>query len=187
MATATETKLMTVEEFARRTDPGYPEELIRGRVEAITLPKPYHGYMCQQLSRLLGNLAEAGDLGYVLTNDSGVITQRGPDTVRGADVCYYSYAKVPKGSLPRDRYLDVPSDLVAEVLSPDDRWAKVLEKVAEYLNAGVGVVLVVDPEQRAVQAYEAERAVRIVGAGETLALPGVFGEAFAMEVGRLFE
>ena len=31
------------------------------------------------------------DLGHVLSNDSGVITERDPDTVRGADISFYSY------------------------------------------------------------------------------------------------
>jgi hypothetical protein len=47
-----------------------------------------------------------GRLGHVLSNDSGVVTERDPDTVRDADVCYYPYTKVPPGPLGND-YLDV--------------------------------------------------------------------------------
>ena len=50
--------------------------------------------------RILGNHVYDNDLGRVLSNDSGVITERGPDTVRGADVCFYSFVRVPKGPLP---------------------------------------------------------------------------------------
>ena len=153
----------------------------------MTPPRPYHGYVCSVLSRLLGNHAEAQNLGYVLSNDSGVITQRGPDTVRGADVAFYSFAKVPKGTLPRDRYLDVPPDLVAEVLSPEDRWPQVLTKVAEYLSAGVGVVLVLDPARKTVHVYEGNEPVRILSEGDDLALAGLFGEGFRVPVGRLYE
>ena len=97
--------------------------------------------------RILGEYAKDRDLGRVLSNDTGVITERGPDTVRGADISFYSFARVPKGPLP-DRYLDTPPDLVVEVLSPSDRWPKVLAKVAEYLDAGTTVVLVLDDERR---------------------------------------
>jgi hypothetical protein len=45
----------------------------------------------------------------VLSNDTGVVTERGPDTVRGADISFYSYARVPKGPLP-DRYLGLADD-----------------------------------------------------------------------------
>ena len=47
-----------------------------------------------------------------------------------------------------DRYLDTPPDLVVEVFSPSDRWPKVLAKVAEYLDAGTTIVLVLDDPRR---------------------------------------
>src|SRR4051812_1645700 len=118
MSTASVTKsdLLTAEEFAERPDPGYPEELVRGRIVPMTVPKPRHGEICVEACFILKSWVRDHDLGRVLSNDSGVITQRGPDTVRGADVAFYSYTRVPKGPLP-DRYLDVAPDLVVEVLS----------------------------------------------------------------------
>ena len=142
-ASVTTPALLTAEEFAQRPDPGYPEELVRGRIVPLPMPKPRHGEICNRVGRILGDCAEDRDLGRVLSNDTGVITERGPDTVRGADISFYSFARVPKGPLP-DRYLDTPPDLVVEVLSPSDRWPKVLAKVAEYLDAGTTVVLVLD-------------------------------------------
>jgi hypothetical protein len=38
MATAKMLELVTAEEFGKRPDPGYPEELIRGRVTAMPVP-----------------------------------------------------------------------------------------------------------------------------------------------------
>ncbi len=188
MATATQKEpLISAEDFAKRPDAGVPQELVRGRVITMTPPRPYHGYVCLNLGSLLREHVKTHDLGYVMTNDSGVITQRGPDTVRGADVAFYSYAKVPKGTLPRDRYLDVAPDLVAEVLSPEDRWSQVLMKVAEYLGAGVGVVLVLDPARKTVHLYEGNEPVRILTEAEELVLAGVLGEGFRVSVDRLFE
>ena len=56
---------------------------------------------------------------------------------------FYSYARMPRGPLPRG-YLDVVPELVFEVRSPTDRWSKMLVKVSEYLEAGVTVVCLVD-------------------------------------------
>ena len=65
------------------------------------------GQVCYNVAVSDGAIhADDHDLGHVLSNDSGVITERGPDTVRGADVCFYSYERVPKGPLPPG-YLDV--------------------------------------------------------------------------------
>ena len=78
--------LLTAAEFAQRPDPGYPEELVRGRIVPIPVPKPRHGEICAKVVRILGNCAADRDLGRVLSNDTGVITERGPDTVRGAGI-----------------------------------------------------------------------------------------------------
>jgi Uma2 family endonuclease len=177
--------LHSADEFARRPDPGYPEELVRGRIVAIPPPNPRHGQVCNKVGRIVGSYAEDHDLGHVLSNDSGVITERGPDTVRGADIAFYAYDKVPRGSLPT-RYLAVPPDLVFEVRSPDDRWAAVLSKVAEYLSSGVAVVGVLDPERRTVHLFEGEPPVRIFAEGDELAIPAVLGE-FRVAIKRFFE
>jgi Uma2 family endonuclease len=114
-------------------------------------------------------------LGHVLSNDSGVITERSPDTVRGADVAFYSYAKLPRGPLP-STYPDVPPDLIIEVLSPDDRWSKVLVKVAEYLNVGVLAVGVLDPERATLHLFEPDRPVQILSSNDELTLPAILGD-----------
>src|SRR5581483_3813003 len=97
----------------------------------------------------------------VLSNDSGVLTKRGPDTVRGADVAFYSYGRVPPGPLPRT-YLAVVPELVFEVRSPTDRWRAIVTKVGEYLTAGVAVVCVLDEATEAVHVYTDDQPVRIL-------------------------
>jgi len=134
---------------------------------------------------LFGAHVEAKDLGHLLSNDSGVITERGPDTVRGADIAFYSFARVPEGPLP-DRYLDIPPDLVVEVLSSGDRWPRVLAKVAEYLDAGTTVVVVLDDKRRQAQVYRADGTTRFLDAEEELAIPDLLGD-FRVRVGRFFE
>jgi Uma2 family endonuclease len=120
----------------------------------------------------------------MMCNDSGVVTERDPDTVRGADVAYYSFARLPKGPLPNG-YLSVVPDLVFEMLSPDDRWRKVLTKVAEYLNAGVAVVCVLDPDSETVYVYDGDRPARELRGDEELVLPELLGD-FRVAVRRFF-
>jgi Uma2 family endonuclease len=179
------TPLLSAEQFAERPDPGYPEELVRGRIVPMSVPKPRHGQICGRAHRLLDTHVEACDLGHVLINDTGVITERGPDTVRGADISFYSYARVPKGPLP-DRYLEIPPDLVVEVLSPGDRWPKVLAKVAEYLDAGVTVVVVLGDQRRSAQLYRADGTTRLLSAEDELTIPDLLGD-FRVRVGQFFE
>jgi Uma2 family endonuclease len=159
MATAGKLELMTAEQFGRRPDPGYPEELARGRVVAMSVPDRRHGSVCGRADRIFGNFVDEHDLGRVMTNDSGVITERDPDTVRGADVAYYSYARLPKGPLPAGYGPEVP-ELVVEVCSEGDRWREVL--------------------------FSADAPPRILTAHEELTLPGILQD-FRVRVGRFFE
>jgi Uma2 family endonuclease len=178
--------VITAEEFLNIPDDGRPRELVRGRIIYMNVPAPRHGQVCNQVGRLLGNYAREHDLGHVLNNDSGVLTGHDPDTVRGPDIAFFSYEDVPKGPLPRKGYLKPQPRLVVEVLSPDDRWKKVLAKVAEYLDAGVQIVCVLDPDEEKAYVYHADKPEQIFDAAEELSFPGVFGE-FRTPVRAFFE
>jgi Uma2 family endonuclease len=185
MATAEMVELMTAEQFGQRPDPGYPEGLVRGRVVAMRVPDRRHGCVCSRAVLVFGNYVDGRDIGRVMCNDSGVITERAPDTVRGADVAYYSYARIPKGMLPAGYGPEVP-ELVVEVRSTHDRWSEILEKVSEYLNAGVLVVVVLDPEPQIAQVFTADDPPMTLKTEEELVLPGVLDE-FRLRVGQFFD
>ena len=185
MATAEMLELMTAEEFGNRPDPGYPEELVRGRTVAMPVPDRRHGFVCSKADRIFGNFVDEHDLGRVMSNDSGVITERGPDTVRGADVCYYSYQRLPKGPLDKGYGPEVP-ELVVEVRSSTDRWRDIHEKITEYLHAGVLVVIVLDPGLSTAHVFGPDDPPRTLQAGDELILPGIL-EGFRVRVGRFLE
>ncbi len=81
--------------------------------------------------------------------ESGVITDRKPDTVRGPDVSFYS-----KERLPLDKEVigwhDQAPDLCVEVVSPSNSLKQLKAKAKEYLFAGVRIVWIIDPEDRTV-------------------------------------
>lgn len=154
MATATPTKLMTAEEFLAADLGEGTFELVRGEVISLPPAMPIHGFVCATIAILLGNFGRQSGLGYVLTNDTAVVTERNPDSVRGADVSFYRedrwhHSKLGN-SLP-----PVPPTLIVEVYSPGNRRGQVLQKVDEYLSAGVSVVWVVYPKNRTVAIYRA--------------------------------
>lgn len=144
--------LLTAEEYLELPDNGCPTELVRGTVVPMNIPSFRHGKLCTSVASPLWQYVKLHQLGHVLSNDSGVVTERDPDTVRGPDVSFYSYSRIPKGADPAG-YAQVAPEIAIEVRSPTDRWAKVLAKVSEYLNAGVEVVYVVDAQSRSVFAY----------------------------------
>src|SRR5262249_44413617 len=171
MATVAQAEpLLTAEQFAARPDPGYLEELVRGRIVPMPMPKPRHGYICNKAGRIFGNFVEEHRLGWVFNNDSGVITERNPDTVRGADIAFYSYNRLPPGDLP-DSYPGVAPELVIEVRSHGDRWPEVLAKVAEYLAAGVSIVVVLDDKRRSAHLFDDDGRHQMLGPDDELTLP----------------
>ena len=124
MATVATETLLTAEEFRRLPDNGKRKELIRGRVVYMNVPAPRHGYICANIVGVIRPFVVANRLGRVMSNDSGVRTEDGPDTVRGADVAFWSFRRLPPGPLP-EGYLQPVPELVFEVRSPTDRWGEV--------------------------------------------------------------
>jgi len=155
MATATPTKLLTAEEFMAADLGEGKFELVRGEiVEMSPPPMLEHGRVQLNVGFVLELFGRHSGFGYCVT-ESGVLTQRAPDTVRGPDVSFYSHARWPRAqvgnSLP-----PVPPDVAVEVISPGNRLAEIQKKVSEYLGAGVSVVWVIYPQQKRVVVYRAD-------------------------------
>ena len=145
MATATAKPRISADDFLEMDLGDGVHELVRGEVVRMSPPLLGHGLICVNTSEILNNFGRQSGLGYAASNDSTVMID--DETVRGADVCYYSEARWPRARALHERP-PVPPDLVAEVLSPNDRPGEVLAKVADYLRAGVAVVWVIDPGKR---------------------------------------
>jgi Uma2 family endonuclease len=177
--------LLTAEEYLRLPDRGIPTELVRGRVVERNVPVPRHGEICVNVIALINPHVRANKLGRLVSNDGGVVTERGPDTVRGADVAFYSYSRIPPGPLPKG-YLAVVPELVFEVRSPTDRWSKVFFKVGEYLAAGVSVVCVLDQVLETVPVCRDEEFRHILHNSDELHLPDILGD-LRVPVQRFFE
>jgi Uma2 family endonuclease len=79
-----------------------------------------------------------------------------------------------------DPILEKP-DLVVEILSPDDRTAEVLRKIADYLQAGIPHIWIVDPYQRTVMEADATGIREAIGLTLETGLVGSvnFGDFFA--------
>ncbi len=167
--------LLTAAEYLQLPDRGIPTELIRGRVVEMNVPAPRHGEICVNVIAQIHPHIRANKLGRLVSNDGGVVTEQDPDTVRGADVAFYSYSRIPPGPLPQG-YLDVVPELVFKVRSPTDRWSKVFFKVGEYLAAGVSVVCVLDQVLETVHLCRDNEFRHILSNSDELHLPDVLGD-----------
>lgn len=166
---------LTAEEYLALAPNGPPSELIRGEIVELNPPGRRHCRVCARVARLLGNFVEERNLGDVFSNDLGVVTERNPDTVRGADVaCFLSSSGPDESDDPG--YGTSPPFLVFEITSPSDRTERLLRKAAEYLAVGVAMVVNLDPARRRATVFVTEAPVLTLDAGDVLALPAPLAE-----------
>jgi Uma2 family endonuclease len=181
---ASPSQLLTAEEYRRLPDTGQRTELRRGVVIAMNMPGFRHGKVCARITTRVGGFVDEHDLGHIVSNDSGIVTERDPDTVRGADVAYYSYQRVPKDQSPVG-YPGMAPEVVFEVVSPFNPRMEVTRKTGEYLQAGVNVVCVVDPQFSAVNLHYPDRPARELRGDDPLTFAELPG--FSLPVRKLFE
>jgi len=148
------------------------------------MPRFKHGVVSQRVNKAVSDFVEANKLGWVAINDTFVPVNQDEGTVRGADVLFVSYARLPAGPVPED--LPVAPDLVVEVRSPTDRIGDIQIKIGEYLNAGVRAVVLVDPNTESVAVFRADELPQRFSNGDELTLPDVL-PGFAVPVRRFFE
>lgn len=159
---ALETALVTAEEFKQiANDAVGLAELVRGEVRPLHRPKMKHGCVCGKFQIRLGVWAETSEAGRVFPNDTGIVTHQNPDSVRGPDVFYISFDRLPDGDLPNDRWIEVPPEVCVEVLSPTDRWQNVHDKINEYLQFGVDEAWIADPELQQLTIYSQQEKPRL--------------------------
>jgi len=167
------TQLMTAEDLLQ---PHVPEhaDLVRGVLVVREPPGFRHGEITVRLASALMIHVDAHNLGRVVGGDAGFKLQSHPDTVRGADIAFVSWERLPQRSPVG--FPSLGPDLVVEVLSPGDRPGATLAKVADWLSAGTRLVWVIDAERRLARVYRADGTETTLGAAGVLdgedVLPG---------------
>jgi Uma2 family endonuclease len=75
-----------------------------------------------------------------------------PNHGRKPDVIFVQLERLPDKKIPLGD-LHLAPDLVVEVLSPGNAGIEIYDKLEEYLDAGVPLVWIVNPERRTIRVY----------------------------------
>lgn len=194
MSVAQLPRKMTAEELLAMPDDGVERWLIKGELREnretdINLRSPDHGRTTINVGMFLKAWVRAQPLprGNVYGSDTTFKMRADSGIVVGVDVAYVSpelEAQIPRGK--RTKLVEGVPVLVAEVLSPSDRHADVTERVQNFLDAGVALVWVVEPDFATVTVYTPDSEPRLFSRGQELTaephLPG-----FKVRVAELFE
>jgi Uma2 family endonuclease len=158
MATTTR-PAATEEDLLAAPEDGYKRELVDGEIRVS--PAGFrHGHVSVELSTRLASFVKARRLGSVVDSNTGFRLPGG--NVRLPDVAFVARGRFEGDKLPIG-FSPVPPDLAVEVLSPSDRPRQVLDRIGEYLGAGVRLVWVIDPEGRKATVYRSLTDVKTIG------------------------
>lgn len=124
-------------------------EKVNGKEEIKNMSGAKAGGIATRLSAEIWFFVRANKLGRVY----------GPDTMftigkndRMPDVSFVAKEKIPKRGEPLSKWKFAP-DLAIEVISPNDIYDKIFDKLNEYFSAGVKQVWLVEPRFERVRIY----------------------------------
>lgn len=140
----------TVDDLLRVNSQGGMYELIDG-----VLVEKAMGWRESLIAMALGRYIS----GFVLTDNLGLVS--GPDgffkilktQVRGPDVAFTSWDRLPGGKVPQAPVPELVPDLAIEILSEGNTYGEMARKRREYFHAGVRQVWMIDLDERTVAVY----------------------------------
>jgi Uma2 family endonuclease len=179
---------MTTEELFALPDDGVDRELICGELRERPMTRRHQNH-----SRVLARvvfvleawlLGQPEPRGRVYCGEAGVRLRRNPETTVGIDAVYVSAAVVAVSQ--GLAWIEGLPTLAVEILSPSDKHEDIVEKVRLYLEAGIPLVWIIDPELQTVAVYRPDALPVSFNTGQELSaephLPG-----FRVGVASLFE
>lgn len=149
-----ESQTYTAEQFLdariELPDAGRWTELEQGKIITLEPPDVEHGTIVLNFSKVLSVYLHKVDQGYACF-DLGLLVERNPDTVRFPAVSLF---KTGKRFEETDKAISeqIPA-VIIEVASTIDRRRLMKTHVTEYVNWGVELIWVIDPQEKEVLEY----------------------------------
>lgn len=148
MATQPAVRDWTYAEFARLPDDGNRYEVIAGELYVTPSPSPLHTRIAFNLASILESFVARHNLGWVTPAPVDVLLGGGdyvqPDVV---------FVRRERAAEITDRGIEVPPDLVVEVLSPSTAFQDRGLKRERYARFGVPEYWIIDPAARRLEVY----------------------------------
>jgi len=138
-------------------------------VDGTLVEKPmgfYESHLGHILAFFIESYLTHHRLGFVV-GESGA-SRTIPGRVRMPDVGFYSWNHFPGRTLPAGGVLDVPADLVVEILSPSNTRTEMEQKRREYFASGTRLYWEVLPETRQVRVFTDANTHTLLGENDSL-------------------
>ncbi|HSQ57318.1 MAG TPA: Uma2 family endonuclease [Gemmata sp.] len=185
MSIATESRIITPEEFYRMGDAARGYELVNGEMRVMDM-SAQSCWVGGQLHLHLGNYARTVTPGWAFPPETGYrCFAEDRSLVRKPDASWIALSRMTRDQYEEEGFIEVVPDLVAEVISPNDSAPDVEEKIALWLTSGVHLVWEVYPGSQTVRVHRNKQPIAVLVAGDTLTAPDIL-PGFAVPVAELF-
>ena len=181
----TTTRPMTADELLNLPDDGFRYELIRGKLRKRLPAGQTHGRYASKLNISLGGYVMVNRLGETYIADTGYILATDPDHVLAPDLAFISNERLSEIG-ESDGFARGAPDVAVEVISPNDRYTEVKEKVDDWLNAGCRAVIVVNPRNRTVDLHRSPTRATTLTQSDTLQIQDIL-PGWRMPIQDIFE
>jgi Uma2 family endonuclease len=176
--------VVTPEDLLRMPDEGKGYELVNGELKEMPVSTESSRVAGEVHFRLRSHCA-GNPIAWVFPEGTSFRCFPGDrNRVRRADTSLILLDRMPLATYEDEGHCTTVPDLVAEVISPNDLAGEVEAKLAEWLDAGVKVVWVVNPTTRSVRVHGSS-GYTFLRASDTLTVPDVL-PGFSVPVADLF-
>ncbi len=156
----TTTRRYTVDDLDQFPDDGKLRELVNGEIVEWDAPSWEHAALEAELTSIIRNFVRERRLGTVGCGEAMVRILGSAHDARGSDIefCRRGRSTWAEARLPAAL---TPPDLVVEIISPSDRADQVMEKVHDWLRAGVQLLWYINPETGTTTVYQGDRITHV--------------------------
>jgi Uma2 family endonuclease len=175
---------MTADELLNLPRGRYRYELVKGELKQMSPGGHNHGRVGMRLAAPLASYVTSQKLGEAYLAETGFKLESDPDTVRAPDIAFIKRERIEQVGEGAGYWIGAP-DLAVEVVSPDDTAKKVERKAADWLEAGTGMVWVINPKPKTVTVYRSLTDIDVLTEKDTLS-GGEIVPGFEIAVSRIF-
>ena len=179
------TDVSTADQLWELPADGKRYELIGGKLQMMSPAGNEHGRIAMAIGASLFQHVKVLQLGKTYAAETGFLIARDPDTVRAPDAAFVSTQRLASVEAS-STYLELAPDLVVEVVSPNDVFSDVEEKVSQWLAAGSKIVLVANPKDASLRIYRLPEKIEILRQGDCFDAGDVCGN-WNLNVSDVFE
>ncbi len=179
---ATTTSSPTLDDFLRLPEAEPALEFVNGKVIQKVSPKGQHGTLQYEMARRFGQAIGPSKVARVFTELRSTFGGASPVP----DISVYRWDRVPvdgKGRVANEFFTS--PDLVVEIVSPGQSVTALFRKCIWYVENGVGITLLVDPDDETIFVFRPNQAPRALRDNDRIQISDVL-PGFGSTVSEIF-